>query len=154
MSFGAPRWPLAVLLAGLALAVSGCGGSATATPAEAGTEAATETAAAADTPVTLLAPADAQELIAGDDVRVLDVRTPEEFADGHVDGATLIDFYEPDFAERIAALDRDATYVVYCRSGNRSGQAAALMAEQGFIAVHDVDGGVLAWEAGGFPLAR
>lgn len=141
-----------MLLAGLALGVGGCGGSATATPAEAGTQAGTEAGAAAS--VTLLAPADAQELIAGDDVRVLDVRTPEEFAEGHVEGATLIDFYEPDFAERIAALDRGTTYVVYCRSGNRSGQATALMAEQGFVAVNDVGGGVLAWEADGLPLAR
>lgn len=149
MTTVSPRVLVAALLAGLALVVGGCGGSTTATPAEAGTE-----AEAGATAVTLLAPDEAQELVAGDDVRVLDVRTPEEFAEGHVEGATLIDFYEPDFAERIAALDRDATYVVYCRSGNRSGQATALMAEQGFSAVHDVDGGVLAWEAAGLPLAR
>jgi len=89
-----------------------------------------------------------------DDVEVLDVRTPEEYAEGHIDGATLIDFYEPDFANRIAELDRSAAYVVYCRSGNRSGQAVALMAEQGFTAVNDLDGGVTAWSAAGLPLAR
>jgi rhodanese-related sulfurtransferase len=142
---------VAALLAGLALVVGGCGGSASATAAEPETQAEAGAGAPA---VTLLAPDEAQELIADEDVRVLDVRTPEEFAEGHVQGATLIDFYEPDFAERIAALDRDATYVVYCRSGNRSGQATVLMAELGFTAVHDVDGGVLAWEASGLPLAR
>lgn len=151
MTTVSPRVLVATLLAGLALVVGGCGGSTTATPAEAGTQA---EAGAGATTVTLLTPDEAQELVAGDDVRVLDVRTPEEFAEGHVEGATLIDFYEPDFADRIAELDPEATYVVYCRSGNRSGQATALMAEQGFSAVHDVDGGVLAWEAAGLPLAR
>jgi rhodanese-related sulfurtransferase len=155
MSLGSTRALLAALLTTIVVLGAGCGEDSAATPAEAGTQPAqTATDAGAATAVTLLAPDEAQELVAGGDVRVLDVRTPEEFAEGHVAGATLIDFYEPDFAERIAALDRDATYVVYCRSGNRSGQATALMAEQGFSAVHDVDGGVLAWEAAGLPLAR
>jgi phage shock protein E len=143
------RTLLALMLVGAALVVAGCGGSATAEPAT------TETQATSAAPVTLLAPQDAEALIGGDeDVRVLDVRTPEEYAEGHVAGATLIDFYEPDFADRIGELDRNATYVVYCRSGNRSGQATALMAEQGFTSVNDVDGGVVAWQAAGLPLGR
>jgi rhodanese-related sulfurtransferase len=85
---------------------------------------------------------------------VLDVRTPEEYAEGHVAGATLIDFSAPDFADRIGELDPAVTYVDYCRSGNRSGQSTALMAQQGFTSVNDVDGGVLAWEAAGLPLER
>ena len=140
----------AALVAVGALAVAGCGGESAAPAAETTTQ--TETTTAAQP--TLLQPTDAQELIATGDVEVLDVRTPEEYAEGHIDGATLIDFYEPDFADRIAELDRGATYVVYCRSGNRSGQAVALMAEQGFTAVNDVDGGVTAWSAAGLPLAR
>ena len=52
-----------------------------------------------------------------------------KFADGHIDGAVMIDFYADSFADDIAALDPDATYLVYCRSGNRSGQTTALMAE-------------------------
>ena len=71
-----------------------------------------------------------------------------------MDEATLIGFHEPDFADRIAELDRDATYVVYCRSGNRSEQAVALMAEQGFTAVNHLDGGVTAWSAADLPLTR
>jgi rhodanese-related sulfurtransferase len=136
------------LLAAAAFVPAGCGGSSTAAPAD------TSTSAASASKVTLLTPVRAQELIADGGVQVLDVRTPEEFAAGHVRGATLIDFYEPDFAERIAQLDRDAAYVVYCRSGNRSGQATALMAKQGFTAVSDVDGGVVAWTAAGLPLER
>lgn len=144
-----PRALLALVLVGAALVVAGCGGSATAETAT------TETQAESAAAVTLLAPPAAEALIAGgEDVRVLDVRTPEEYAEGHVEGATLIDFYEPDFADRIGELDPDATYVVYCRSGNRSGQATALMAQQGFTSVNDVDGGVLAWQAAGLPLER
>ncbi|MGA1439089.1 MAG: rhodanese-like domain-containing protein [Ilumatobacteraceae bacterium] len=77
-------------------------------------------------------------------VTVIDVRTPEEYAEGHVEGAELIDFYEPTFAERIAALDRDRDYIVYCRSGNRSGQAVELMEQLGFGRVWELEGGVLA----------
>ena len=86
------------------------------------------------------------------DLVLLDVRTPEEFADGHVDGASLIDFYDADFADRIGELDPDASYVVYCRSGNRSGQTVELMRQLGFTDVQDVDGGVLAWAEAGLPL--
>ncbi|MFZ9016595.1 MAG: rhodanese-like domain-containing protein, partial [Ilumatobacteraceae bacterium] len=75
---------------------------------------------------------------------LLDVRQPEEYAEGHVEGAELIDFYEPTFAERIAALDRDRDYIVYCRSGNRSGQALELMEQLGFGRVWELEGGVLA----------
>lgn len=141
-------------LAALSLAAAGCGEGSTAAPEAATQPAPVETEGRPSASVSLLAPTEAQGLIEGGDVRVLDVRTPEEFAEGHVAGATLIDFYEPDFAQRIAELDREATYVVYCRSGNRSGQATALMSEQGFEAVNDVGGGVVAWEAAGLPLVR
>ena len=64
-------------------------------------------------------------------MKLLDVRTPEEFAAGHLAGAENIDFYAADFADQIDALDQGEQYVVYCRSGNRSGQATALMAADG-----------------------
>jgi rhodanese-related sulfurtransferase len=82
------------------------------------------------------------------------VRTPDEFAAGYIDGATLIDFYEPDFADAIAALDRDGEYLLYCRSGSRSGQASALMAELGFDQVYDLDGGMVAYEAAGLVVTK
>jgi phage shock protein E len=87
-------------------------------------------------------PARAEEggVAAQADGRVLvDVRTPEEFAQGHLAGAELIDFQGPDFRQRIAELPRDEPYFLYCRTGNRSAQAAAVMAELGFTDV--VDGG-------------
>lgn len=86
-----------------------------------------------------------------DDLVVLDVRTPEEFAEGHLEGAVMLDFYEADFAERLAELDPDVPYLLYCRSGNRSGQTATLMADLGFNDVADVDGGILAWNEAELP---
>ncbi len=87
-----------------------------------------------------------------DDLVILDVRTPEEFAEGHLEGAVMVDFYEADFTDRLAELDPDVPYLLYCRSGNRSGQTAELMKELGFSDVADVDGGILAWAASDLPV--
>jgi rhodanese-related sulfurtransferase len=87
-----------------------------------------------------------------DDLVVLDIRTPEEFAEGHLEGAVLVDFYAPDFAEQLAALDTDVPYLLYCRSGNRSGQALGVMEQLGFTSVANVDGGILAWSDAGLPV--
>lgn len=80
---------------------------------------------------------------------LLDVRTPAEFAQGHLQGAINIDFQSGYFAEEIAKLDKDATYAVYCRSGNRSGQAVKVMSDLGFTSLYDMDGGVIDWVAAG-----
>jgi rhodanese-related sulfurtransferase len=63
---------------------------------------------------------------------VIDVRTPAEYASGHLDGALNIDVQSPDFAAQVSQLDPGATYFIYCRSGNRSGQAISQMANMGF----------------------
>ncbi len=89
---------------------------------------------------------------APDGLVILDVRTPEEFAEARIEGATLLDFYRADFAERLAELDRDVPYVLYCRSGSRSDQAFALMRELGFTSVQDVDGGIVGWMDAGLPV--
>lgn len=80
---------------------------------------------------------------------VIDVRTPEEYAAGHLEGARNIDFRSSDFRSGLEALDRAAPYAVYCRSGNRSGQALEVMREMGFTSVVNLSGGILAWEGGG-----
>ncbi len=85
------------------------------------------------------------------DLVILDVRTPEEFGEGHLEGATMIDFYRDDFAEQLAGLDPDVPYLLYCRSGNRSGQTIEIMRELGFTDVADVDGGINAWNAANLP---
>lgn len=68
----------------------------------------------------------------GPETILLDVRTPEEFAGGHLEGAELLDFNSGQFAAQLPSLDPNAEYLVYCRSGNRAGQAIALMQQNGF----------------------
>ena len=75
----------------------------------------------------------AKELIAKDkEMVILDVRTPEEFINGHVAGAVNVDFYASDFEKQLEKLDTTKTYLLYCASGNRSGKAASLMQNKGF----------------------
>jgi len=83
---------------------------------------------------------------------VLDVRTPEEYAQGHLDGAVLLDLNGGQFAEALPSLDPDAEYVVYCRSGNRSGQAIALMQERGITNTTNLGSVEQASEATGIPI--
>ena len=84
---------------------------------------------------------------------VLDVRTNEEFRQGHIENAQLIDYYSQDFAERLDALDKTQTYLIYCRSGNRSGNTLTLMRELGFKEVYNISGGIRAWISAGLNLA-
>jgi rhodanese-related sulfurtransferase len=87
-------------------------------------------------------------------VITLDVRTPGEFAEGHLKGARLIDFQSGNFENEISILDKNATYTVYCRSGNRSGQAVKVMRDTGFTKVFNMNGGVIDWANAGLPLVN
>jgi rhodanese-related sulfurtransferase len=86
------------------------------------------------------------------DFMILDVRTPGEFRRGIIEGAILMDYYAPDFSERFAALDRDATIFVYCHSGGRSSDVLRLADKLGFKRVFDLRGGIVAWARQGLPL--
>lgn len=86
------------------------------------------------------------------DTIILDVRTPEEFASGHLAGAELLDFRGGELAEAIPNLDPDAEYLIYCRSGNRSGQAIARMEEAGFDRLTNLGSPEQAAEATGLPI--
>ena len=83
---------------------------------------------------------------------VLDVRTPAEYAGGHLPQAQNLDIEAADFATRVAALDKSATYAVYCRSGNRSGVAMERMAGVGFTHLYDLADGIGAWQSMGGPM--
>jgi phage shock protein E len=83
---------------------------------------------------------------------IIDVRTYEEFSTGHITGAINLDFYAPDFKAKLAELDKNGDYAIYCRSGNRSGQALSFMRSFGFTNVLDLKGGVIAWEKTGHRL--
>jgi rhodanese-related sulfurtransferase len=84
----------------------------------------------------------------------LDVRTPGEFNEGHIDGALLIDFQSGNFENEIASLDKSKTYAVYCRSGNRSGEAVKVMSDAGFTNLYNLNGGVIDWANAGLPLVN
>lgn len=88
------------------------------------------------------------------DFIVLDVRTPEEYAQGHLPEKTPmnLDFYASDFREQLARLDRAKTYLVYCRTGHRSGETVQMMRELGFRRVYDLQGGLTAWQSAGLPI--
>lgn len=86
---------------------------------------------------------------------VLDIRTPQEHAAGYIvptDG--LMDFRAPDFKDQLDKLDRNGKYLIYCRSGHRSGLALAMMKDMGFTEYHDIEGGINAWIAAGLPVAQ
>ncbi|TFG79044.1 MAG: rhodanese-like domain-containing protein [Flavobacteriales bacterium] len=78
---------------------------------------------------------------------VLDVRTPEELEEGIIPNAINIDFYlGQDFLAEIEKLEKGKNYYVYCRSGNRSGQACAIMNSMGFKNTYNLAGGFMNWE--------
>ncbi len=81
---------------------------------------------------------------------VVDVRTPEEFKEGHIKGAVNIDFKSEDFAEKLGKLDRKKTYLMHCRSGGRSGASFAVWKSLGFEKVLHLKSGALGWEKAGY----
>ncbi|MBI5745197.1 MAG: rhodanese-like domain-containing protein [Elusimicrobia bacterium] len=86
---------------------------------------------------------------------VIDIRRPEEYAAGHLSAASLqLDYYAPDFKDQLAKLDKTVPYLIYCRSGHRSGLALAMMQELGFTQAHDIAGGITAWTAAGLPVVK
>ncbi len=85
-------------------------------------------------------------------VFLIDVREPDEYAAGHIPGITLIPMGE--VAARLAELPRDKEIIITCRTGNRSGQVADLLREQGFTNVHNMSGGIVAWEEAGYPVEQ
>ncbi len=87
------------------------------------------------------------QLTADDNAVILDVRTDDEVAEGVIANAIHIDFFKgEDFVAEVDALDKSKNYYVYCRSGNRSGQACAIMEELGFDNAFNLEGGTLEWE--------
>lgn len=76
---------------------------------------------------------------------LIDVRTPEEHEEGHIEGSVVYNVRADDFAERIDSLDKNETYLIYCRSGSRSQRAIDKMTELGFMDLYMLNGGYLDW---------
>lgn len=135
-------WLLAMFL----LLLAACGGAQEATVPEAGLD---------DGLLSLPETVDVDTVAAvreRDDVLVLDVREQWEYDEGHIPGVTLIPMAE--ISQRLDEIPADRTVIVTCRSGNRSGQVTDYLRQQGFDNVHNMDGGILAWEAAGYDVER
>lgn len=85
---------------------------------------------------------------------ILDVRTPEEVAGGHIENASIIDFYDENFKEKAGMIQADKEVYVYCFSGGRSGEAAKFLLEKGHPKVYNLIGGTRAWKSSGLPMTN
>ena len=84
--------------------------------------------------------------IQGDNAILLDLRTPEEYVEGFIEGAQNVDYFnQTDFIRNISALDKSQAVFLYCRSGNRSMKAARQLVSLGFEKIYDLAGGYMAW---------
>lgn len=86
------------------------------------------------------------------DVILIDVREQDEYDAGHIPGVTLIPMGE--VPNRLGELPQNKTIIVTCRSGNRSGQITDFLREQGYLHVHNMQGGIVAWEQAGLPVEK
>lgn len=89
-----------------------------------------------------------------EDFILLDVRTPEEYAEGHLKGSVHINFFDADFKDQVNKLDKNKTVYIYCRSGNRSGKGASVLKELCFTTIKDLQGGIMAWSSAGKETVR
>jgi rhodanese-related sulfurtransferase len=96
-------------------------------------------------PINLSAVEFKNKISSDDKAIIIDVRTPKEFADGHIPNSLLVDIYNPTFQSRILELDKTKNYYIYCRSGNRSYHAGVFMLSEGFTSVHHLEEGILTW---------
>lgn len=93
-----------------------------------------------------------EKKLPGADIQLIDVRTPEEFTQGHLEGALNYDINSEEFESQISTLDKHKPVMVYCLSGGRSASAAQLMAGKGFVEVYNMQGGIMKWNAANKPM--
>jgi rhodanese-related sulfurtransferase len=134
-----------LLLGGTALGAAACGSD----DQSAGGSSASQTSTSAAKPLGVEAFAAAA---AQPGTTLIDVRTPAEYAAGHLAGAVNIDVQGSTFANAVAELDPSKSYAVYCHSGNRSAVAVSYLADRGFTHVAELAGGISAWQAAGQPV--
>lgn len=85
---------------------------------------------------------------------ILDVRTPEEFLGEYIENAVNLDYYSDTFRNDLDKLDKNRTYLIYCKSGRRSENALNIMKEQDFREVYNMLGGIIEWKSKGLPTTK
>ncbi|MBD5198766.1 MAG: rhodanese-like domain-containing protein [Bacteroidales bacterium] len=94
------------------------------------------------------------DYLKNDDIQLLDVRTPDEFSEGHISGAMNIDWYDDNFInDAVKSLDKTRPIAIYCRSGKRSAAAAQKLTEKGYK-VTNLTGGIIAWDEAKMPVKK
>lgn len=88
------------------------------------------------------------------DVILIDCRTKPEFDAGHIKGAKLIDFYDPNFMDEISKLPKNEKYLIYCQTGSRSKAACGIMARAGMSNVYNMEYGIMEWYQKGFNFVK
>lgn len=95
---------------------------------------------------------EAEKIITTGAVTPIDVRTDDEYNEGHIKGCLHIDIASPDFSSRIEALAKDQAYLIYCMSGGRSSRATQMMMQAGFTNATNLSGGIMGWKKAGLPV--
>ena len=111
-------------------------------------------AALAEDKVAHVKAAEAAKLVEAGKVLVLDVRTPDEFSEGHIKGAVNVDFNGDDFASKVAKLDKSKPVLVHCQAGGRSTRSLPALEKAGFLKIYHLDGGFGDWQDAGLPTAK
>ena len=105
-----------------------------------------------------ISPKEASDLIAkhknNADFIIIDVRTPREFKSGHIEKAILLDYYSKTYTDELKRLDKTKTYLIYCRTGNRTGKTLTLIRNMGFSRVYNMAQGIRGWRSKGFPVTK
>jgi len=101
-----------------------------------------------------VSPQQFNKLLLLDEVQLVDVRTPDEYNTGHINGAINIDVNQNNFKTKVNQLDKNKPVLVYCRSGKRSNNAAEMLKEMGFKRIVDLEGGILSWEEAKLPIKK
>ena len=104
--------------------------------------------------ITLISADSLKVMLSNEHGILLDVRTPEEFAEDHLPGAINIDYKNDGFSAALDTLDKTKQYEVYCRSGHRSNESAVMMSKKGFKKVYDLEDGILKWKEKGFETVK
>lgn len=95
-----------------------------------------------------------QQILESKEVHLIDVRTPNEYNQGHLMNATLIDFMQSDFKEKISKLDKSKPIIVYCAVGGRSQQSLSILESAGFTEIYDLKRGIRGWLSEGLPVTK